>query len=355
MVIRLDVVLPDGSAAGSTPGPYHYRFDREEVLIGRSERVDVCLPHPAVSLVHARLLYKEQRLLLIDMGSTNGLFCEGARVPAGHALPVGPGSAFRVGPFELRLVDPRDDRGDAPRDTSSYAREMVLGLLEVIDGQHQERRIELAEADGSSALHPLPATGVVVIGRGRECEIALDDGDASRQHAELRCEPDAIWLRDLGSKNGTLVNGVRAETRTELHDGDELHVGRTRLTFRDPAAAMLAKLQRPDELDGRDDASGSSASDPGLPAIAGSIDTSWRWTADGGDGAPGELDSQREAGPPSSAAPDDGRVRPARRTAPPAEPPPAGATSGRTLDLVLLGVGVALVVAAGVGIAYLIL
>lgn len=72
------------------------------------------------------------------------------------------------------------------------------------------------------------AGGSVGIGRGRTNRIALDpelDRTVSARHAEIRCEQGGLVLYDLGSLNGTYVNGRRVR-RSELADGDEIGLGR---------------------------------------------------------------------------------------------------------------------------------
>jgi FHA domain-containing protein len=71
---------------------------------------------------------------------------------------------------------------------------------------------------------------VIVIGRSKECDIQLHDGNVSRQHAELRQEGTAYWLVDLDSTNGTEVNG-RREKRAKLEHGDKITIGSTELLF----------------------------------------------------------------------------------------------------------------------------
>ena len=68
-----------------------------------------------------------------------------------------------------------------------------------------------------------------MLGRSRECDIRLPDANSSRRHAEIRHEDDAWWVVDLGSTNGTLVNGKRASGR--LRDGDVIMLGSTEIVF----------------------------------------------------------------------------------------------------------------------------
>lgn len=70
----------------------------------------------------------------------------------------------------------------------------------------------------------------IAIGRSPECEITIMDSNVSRRHAEIQPRGDGFVLIDLGSTNGTRVNGVRVAER-ELRDGDELAFGTTRMVF----------------------------------------------------------------------------------------------------------------------------
>lgn len=70
-----------------------------------------------------------------------------------------------------------------------------------------------------------------VLGRGEDVDIPLTDIGASRRHAELIVVDGRVELHDLGSTNGTLVNGQRVPSAT-LTDGDQITVGETTLVFR---------------------------------------------------------------------------------------------------------------------------
>jgi hypothetical protein len=69
-----------------------------------------------------------------------------------------------------------------------------------------------------------------VIGRLAECTVSLNDSRASRRHAEVRPQGDGFVVIDLGSMNGTRVNGTPVQEHL-LHDGDEIGVGATVLRF----------------------------------------------------------------------------------------------------------------------------
>mgnify|MGYP001565608782 CR=1 FL=1 len=67
------------------------------------------------------------------------------------------------------------------------------------------------------------------IGRDAGNDIALPDEAASARHAKLEVEGGEWWIEDLGSTNGTLVNGARIEKRERLRPGDEIAIGRVAL------------------------------------------------------------------------------------------------------------------------------
>ena len=75
-----------------------------------------------------------------------------------------------------------------------------------------------------------PESERTTIGRSPDCEIFLDDVTVSRNHAVLLRRDGAFFVEDLGSLNGTFLNRRRIESG-ELADGDELQIGKYRLTF----------------------------------------------------------------------------------------------------------------------------
>jgi pSer/pThr/pTyr-binding forkhead associated (FHA) protein len=81
---------------------------------------------------------------------------------------------------------------------------------------------------------------LMVIGRHTECDIQLSEGQASRRHAKLTMAEDGVWLEDMGSANGTFVNGAQIALRTRLKSGDRLRFDVEEFDFRMPAAPAAA-------------------------------------------------------------------------------------------------------------------
>jgi hypothetical protein len=110
----------------------------------------------------------------------------------------------------------------SPEEVGELARDPVEGL----EGPALVVRSGGGRAGETFALEDGPTT----IGRSPECAIFLDDVTVSRKHAVFSQDGERWRLEDQGSLNGTFVNRERVET-ADLRDGDELQIGKYRLTF----------------------------------------------------------------------------------------------------------------------------
>jgi FhaA, N-terminal domain/FHA domain len=120
-----------------------------------------------------------------------------------------------VGPVEVAIeADPRFGVGDLAVDASIVESEGgSAGALVLPDG----RRVDLGEEP-------------VRIGRLPDCAIALSDTQVSRHHAEVRRDERGFVVVDLGSLNGTTVNGVAVQDHA-LADGDVINIGETTIRY----------------------------------------------------------------------------------------------------------------------------
>ena len=71
--------------------------------------------------------------------------------------------------------------------------------------------------------------GEVVIGRSPYCSMVIDNETLSRVHAAVSMVDDGVEIRDLGSSNGTYVNGVRITAPTQVKPGDEIMLGKVKI------------------------------------------------------------------------------------------------------------------------------
>jgi predicted component of type VI protein secretion system len=82
---------------------------------------------------------------------------------------------------------------------------------------------------GPLAGRRLEVKGALVLGR-EESDVTIEDTEISRHHAVVRPSNRALEIEDLGSLNGTWVNGVRIQGPTPLRPGDVIHIGTTSIT-----------------------------------------------------------------------------------------------------------------------------
>ena len=100
-----------------------------------------------------------------------------------------------------------------------------------LDGLRIEGPALVVRAGGGRAGETFAlTTDRTSLGRGPECEIFLDDVTVSRRHSVVTRGPDGFTLHDEGSLNGTYVNRRRVES-AKLEDGDEVQIGKYKLTF----------------------------------------------------------------------------------------------------------------------------
>ncbi len=134
---------------------------------------------------------------------------------------------------------------EAVRQHAGNERYLFLGPIEIVIHEDPDlaRSTFAIESDlregagGPSDWLVLPdgrrvgiADEIVTIGRLPECAVALEDPNVSRRHAQLRREGDNVVVVDLGSTNGTKVNGVNVRSQ-QLAPGDLITVGTTSMRF----------------------------------------------------------------------------------------------------------------------------
>ncbi|HJT04069.1 MAG TPA: FhaA domain-containing protein [Pseudonocardiaceae bacterium] len=157
--------------------------------------------------------------------------------PAGYAYPNSPyghdvqgaGSSDNVGYYGYDQPAGRPDhRYDSDDDQQSY-REATPGYADD-QGGYRQLSAALILDDGSNRYHQL-TEGTMVVGRGHDAQFRLPDTGVSRRHLEITWDGRTARLADLGSTNGTTVNGTPVQA-WQLVDGDVVRVGQSRLVFR---------------------------------------------------------------------------------------------------------------------------
>jgi pSer/pThr/pTyr-binding forkhead associated (FHA) protein len=110
-------------------------------------------------------------------------------------------------------------------------------------------KLTIRSETGESISHDL-VEETYTIGRSPENSIRLDDVSVSSRHAELAMVAENCYLKDLGSTNGTLVNGKPA-TETQLRAGDRIRFGKVEACFECEVASAAQPLPRLEEAEAR--------------------------------------------------------------------------------------------------------
>ena len=79
---------------------------------------------------------------------------------------------------------------------------------------------------------PLPPNTEIIVGRSSDLDMVLVEDMVSRRHAKIMVNADQVTIQDLGSTNGTFVNGDRVSGRRVLQSGDVVTIGQTQLEYR---------------------------------------------------------------------------------------------------------------------------
>jgi len=162
------------------------------IRIGRTADNDVVLDYPMVSTHHARIVVEGHKTWIEDLGSTNGT---------------------AIGSRETKI-----ERAPLSRDDAVY-----FGSLRVPAARLLKRRLTLGSQPHTQLKLQQETT---VLGRGKKCDRILDDPRVSRRHARLTRSAEEITVEDLGSANGTFVNGERIDAPQRLRPGDIIGIGR---------------------------------------------------------------------------------------------------------------------------------
>jgi hypothetical protein len=122
----------------------------------------------------------------------------------------------------------REESVETTQTFSPEESDELLGMLD--DVGVQGPALVVRSGGGRSGESFVPQGERTTIGRSPDCGVFLDDVTVSRRHAVVVQRNGRWYIEDQGSLNGTFVNRRRVES-AELEDGDELQIGKYRLTF----------------------------------------------------------------------------------------------------------------------------
>jgi nitrite reductase (NADH) large subunit len=210
--------------------------------IGRRPEMDLVLADSLVSGVHAEVRLIGQAYAIADAGSRNGTFVNEQQVTAPTTLADG--DAIRVGTTRISFAQPKPapvpaPAPSAPAEPTSQIPPSPVGPA--VSGLFvRPESLEDTGILGTGISGALEGAGrryellgsQISLGRDPEADVSIEDPAVSSTHAQITLHEGALYLRDLGSRNGTWVNAQQVTTPHLLREGDVVHVGETDLTFR---------------------------------------------------------------------------------------------------------------------------
>ncbi|MCH8275687.1 MAG: FHA domain-containing protein [Armatimonadetes bacterium] len=219
--------LPDdafGAAVRRPPclvdeaGREHYLREGAN-LVGRTG--DVMLQDGRVSRKHAEITLKDGKILVKDLGSTNGTKVNGEDLGPDTVVELNPGDKLEFGGVALTLSTPGE---------GGVTQVPAGGKTQALETPPQVEA-PAATLVGESEEFPL-RVGENTVGRRPSNDVVIDDAYISGSHGKIEVTEEGVFFTDLGSTNGTLLNDAKlpANESVKIGPDDELKIGQQ--TFR---------------------------------------------------------------------------------------------------------------------------
>lgn len=179
----------------------------QRLTIGRDKSNGLVIDDEGLSVFHAELRQDDGKLFVWDSGSVNGTFLNGEKVA--QKAEVKAGDVIRFHLVEILITDP--SKGPAP----------VLPVVKRDVEKPVLPQWQLKAMSGAISGKMFLIDGTTVLGRDPGCDIIITGPHVSRRHAEISIRSGQLWMKDLGSSNGSFLNGKRSE-ESMLKHGDEV-------------------------------------------------------------------------------------------------------------------------------------
>lgn len=251
-----------------------YDLTQPTVIIGRADSCDVHLDSELLSRQHAALLVSEDKVIIKDLGSTNGTFVNKVRIF--NPIELNPGDVISFGDQKLSLLEPIRDNS-APEDEKLYADELVE--YRALDNTSNKTMIRssfkpsddwpfpmpaaeplpepddlISKALASRKIDPQRVPAVLIVKSGRNkggvyelklpvgverywalgrsalSDVVLSDPTVSNTHAYIQWENGSWYVSDNNSTNGVKLNSVHVK-QSRCKSGDVISMGNIELLF----------------------------------------------------------------------------------------------------------------------------
>ena len=242
MPVKLQVVM---TIPGKDPREFEYEFEEDRICVGRDQDNEIQVPLSTVSRKHCVLFRDEGEWYLEDLKSTHGTRHNGRPVGAGGKKLLRDGDTIDLIHFKITFENAELSSPDySAEKTEALARKMVEEVLATIgkDGGEVPYVRVMNGPDEGKRFDITVDVSEAVVGRGNDCDFQINDANISRRHAIIRRDWNEITVEDAGSKNGVVINDRKIARPTALRDADEVLLGAVRLTYIDPSAKFIGRL-----------------------------------------------------------------------------------------------------------------
>jgi DNA-binding NtrC family response regulator len=205
-------------------------LDRNLTVVGRGGGADVTIPHPEVSRRQAAIERSSQGFRLVDL-SGRGTLLAGKMVDEAF---LEEGDRIHFGDFVARFCRPAPPNADETRVGRDGTREVKAAASPPTPVQ-----LRLRQGEREAVV---PLRGELLVGTDPSCGLVLDDPFASSIHCKIQREGAEVTLSDLGSTNGTWVDGVKVG-QARLHPGAWIRVGESDLLVERPSQAATSSFE----------------------------------------------------------------------------------------------------------------
>ena len=193
--------------------------DPSTLVVGRVNPADILVPYPMVSGRHLEIRLRAGSLELVDLGSANGTYLDGERVEGW--VQVGAAEVLQLGSYRV------------PSSTIGHW-------------------IEALSAPSQSAHQiAIPTNGKLTIGRDPASDICIDLPQVSWNHAEIESKDGDWTIVDLGSSNGTWVDGRRVKKRSPITLTNRVSLGSAPLDLSEGRVQISKSYQGEVRLDAK--------------------------------------------------------------------------------------------------------
>ena len=208
-----------------------------ETAVGAAPDNNVVVARPGIASHHVSLAVSERSIVLAVRDAQARVHVNARPVREKALLRLGDIVSLDTVQFVLKPDRDASIRTKVPAPGSGMPTPPPPGSE---DEMHATRarlappKVVLRGVSGSYFGRIVPVRGRLVIGRGSDCDLVLDEPEMSRRHAVIENSGDGIYLRDLGSANGTFVNGVQVRDAV-LHPDDQIAFDQNRFLLEAPS------------------------------------------------------------------------------------------------------------------------